>query len=470
MVIKGGARGGAGKLAIHLQRTDTNERAELVEVRGVAARDIDDALAEMEAVASGARTTRPFYHASINTRADEPLTAEQRTIAVDRLEEALGLTGQPRVIVDHLKEGKDGIERAHTHVVWSRIDLEDMTAIPDSHNYRQHEEAARALEQEFGHKRVQGAHVEREGIQRPDRTPSQAEMMQAERSGLTPEEVKREVTGLWQQTDSGQAFAAALADAGYTLARGDRRDFVILDPEGETHSLSRRIDGAKAADVRARMADVDPANLPTVTEARALWQERQAEKQLPLAVEQQSSEPDGMSGPTSGQPFENTEATPPVQQYRGNRHADAGGSEIFGTLLQGIIGDVILGHVIDGAVEAVAENFGAEAGEIAHTVGEGIEQVSQAKDVLELTKEIAGKGHDNKPRRNAGEAVIDAAISGAEKLAAPPSPPSPAPAPDARTLRRIAFQQMIEQEKQKEVERKQQQDWNFGTGLRIDRD
>ncbi len=78
MVIKGGARGGAGSLADHLQRTDTNERAELLEVRGVVAGDLLGALREMDAVASGTRCTRPFYHASINTDPTEHLTDEQR--------------------------------------------------------------------------------------------------------------------------------------------------------------------------------------------------------------------------------------------------------------------------------------------------------------------------------------------------------------------------------------------------------
>jgi hypothetical protein len=78
VVIKGGARGGAGSLADHLQRTDTNERAELLEVRGVVAGDLLGALREMDAVASGTRCTRPFYHASINTDPTEHLTDEQR--------------------------------------------------------------------------------------------------------------------------------------------------------------------------------------------------------------------------------------------------------------------------------------------------------------------------------------------------------------------------------------------------------
>jgi hypothetical protein len=255
---------------VHLTRTDTNERAELKEVRGVTAEDLRGALLEMESVAAGTRSTKPFYHASINTRADERLTDDQRTQAIDRLENALGLTGQARVVVVHEKEGRE-----HCHIVWSRIDLERMAAISDSHNYRKHEEVARALEREFGHERVQGAHVEREGRPRPERTPSHAEMLQADRTGMSPQQVKAQVTELWQRTDSGQAFAVALWEAGYVLARGDRRDYVVIDPMGGTHSLARRVEGMKAKDIRERMSDLDSARLPNVAEAKQIQRARQ---------------------------------------------------------------------------------------------------------------------------------------------------------------------------------------------------
>ena len=74
MIIKGGPTSGAQRLFDHINRTDTNERVEVIELRGVAARRLCAALFEMEAVGSGCRTKRPFYHASINTRADERLT------------------------------------------------------------------------------------------------------------------------------------------------------------------------------------------------------------------------------------------------------------------------------------------------------------------------------------------------------------------------------------------------------------
>ena len=286
MVIKGTSCAGARRLAVHLMRTDTNERAELKEIRGVVSEDLRGALLEMEAVAAGARTTKPFYHGSINTRADERLTDEQRMRAIDRLEAGLGLSGQARTVVVHEKEGRE-----HCHIIWSRIDLDRMAAISDSHNYRKHEEIARALEREFGHERVQGAHAEREGKQRPDRTPSHAEMLQADRTGLSPKEVREQVTQLWQRADSGQAFAVALWQAGYVLARGDRRDFVIIDARGGTHSLSRRIEGATAKDIRERLADMDPGRLPNVADAKNVQRARQ-ERDAARAKERPEPEPE----------------------------------------------------------------------------------------------------------------------------------------------------------------------------------
>ncbi len=269
MIIKGTTCAGAKRLATHLTRTDTNERAEVKDIRGVVAEDLLGALREMESVAAGARTTKPFYHGSINTRENERLTDEQRMQAIDKLEAALGLTGQARVVVIHEKEGRE-----HCHIVWSRIDLDRMTAISDSHNYRKHEEVARALEKEFGLERVQGVHVERDGKPRPERTPSHREMLQAERTGLDTQQAKELLTGIWNSTKSGKGFQSALEKQGWILARGDRRDFVAIDPGGGVHSVARRIEGAKAADVRERFADIDPRDLQSVAEAKAVQRKR----------------------------------------------------------------------------------------------------------------------------------------------------------------------------------------------------
>lgn len=163
--------------------------------------------------------------------------------------------------------------REHIHIVWSRIDLERMRSVSDSHNYRKHEEVARDLERRFGHERVQGAHAERDGVGRPDRTPSRAELRQEERTGIKGKDVKAEVSEIFRASDGPEAFKAALENHGYQLARGDRRDFVIIDQAGGIHSLARRIDGVKAADLRAFMAPLDRESLPSSDEARAAIRE-----------------------------------------------------------------------------------------------------------------------------------------------------------------------------------------------------
>ena len=263
MIIKGDSVAGAARLATHLLRTDTNERVDVREIKGVVADNVRGALKEMEAVSVGARTTKPFYHASINTRPHERLSNDELSHAVDRLEEVLGLEGQPRIVVAHVKHGRE-----HFHIGWSRIDLDRMAAISDSHNFRKHEQVARQLEREFGHERVQGAHVEREGKKRPERTPSHQEMLQAQRTGVDPREAKAFMTHIWRSTSSGEAFREELGKHGWAMAKGDRRDFVALDPQGGIHSIARRIDGARIADVRKRFADLDPQQMPSIVQAR----------------------------------------------------------------------------------------------------------------------------------------------------------------------------------------------------------
>ncbi len=273
MIIKGGSTSGAGRVAAHVLDGHENEQVEVKELRGVMAGDLHAALREMETAAQCAATRKPLYHASVNPRAGEKLTDEQWAVAVDRLEAALGLIGQPRAVVAHVKNGRE-----HRHVIWSRIDLARGRAISDSFNFRKHEECARELEREFSLAPVQGAHVERRGKPRPTRTPSHAELQQSRRTGLSPQDAKATITALWNRTVTGKEFADALNGTGWSLARGDRRDFCLIDPSREAHSLARRVEGAKAKDIRARMADIDAATLPSIEEARAAMQERQAKE------------------------------------------------------------------------------------------------------------------------------------------------------------------------------------------------
>ena len=104
MIIKGRSRSRPAELASHLSRVDTNERMEIIEVRGTVADDLLGSLREMAAIAAGTACKRPLYHASLSTRAHEKLTLEQWLCSVDELERRLGFVGQPRILVQHSKK------------------------------------------------------------------------------------------------------------------------------------------------------------------------------------------------------------------------------------------------------------------------------------------------------------------------------------------------------------------------------
>ena len=214
MIIKGGSTSGASRVAAHVLDTRENERAEVTELRGVMAGNLRDALREMETAAKCTAARKPFYHASINPRAGEKLTGEQWAVAVDRLEATLGLSGQPRAVVAHVKNGRE-----HRHVIWSRIDTARGRAISDSFNFYKHEQTARDLERAFGFAPVQGAHVERQGRKRPERTPSHAEMQQGKLTGLSPQDAKATITAS-SRTATGKEFAAAVIEAGWKSRAG----------------------------------------------------------------------------------------------------------------------------------------------------------------------------------------------------------------------------------------------------------
>lgn len=284
MIINGASRSNGAFFARHLMRADHNERVTVMEMRGFShASDVREAFGEMQDRAEGSRIKNPFYHVNINTRADELLTPEQWTEAIDATERALGFEGQQRLVIGHGKDGRD-----HVHVVWSRVYLEQVgpepgdvipRAISDSWNYRVHEEVATELEQRFEHQTTTRALTrDKETTPRPEPGMKGWEDFRAQESKIDPKAMRAELTELWQHSDSGPAFAAALEERGYILARGDRRDFCVIDQAGDEHSLGRRISGVKAAEIRSRMEDVDREALPSVDEARALARQRQDEQ------------------------------------------------------------------------------------------------------------------------------------------------------------------------------------------------
>jgi hypothetical protein len=298
MIIKGGSRAGPEQLAKHLQRRDTNEMVDILEVQS-AAPNLDEAFRDWQTLSEGTRGTKGLYHVNIDPAEEYVMSLEQWQRAVEVLEKELGFEGQPRAVVMHQKYG-----RQHLHVVWARTDLDTMTLRSDSMNYLAHERASKAMELEFGHEPVPGKHAKRDREKQPEfpnAAVNHAEWQQAERTGIDPADRKDQITALKEASDSPQAFMRALEEQGYILARGDRRDFVLVDEAGEVYGLARQIHGMKAADLRAYMKGLDPEILPTAEQAAQLQQmiqdarkkeaEKQAEPAPPEPVQSEAAQP-----------------------------------------------------------------------------------------------------------------------------------------------------------------------------------
>jgi len=252
MIINGGSRSNGAFFAKHLTNGEHNERVTLCEMRNLAAENIPDAFREMEAVAMGTLCSNYFYHANINPRENEHLTAGQWQQAVETLEKHLRLDGHARFVVEHQKAG-----RTHRHVVWSRIDVASMTAVTMTDDYEKHQTVARLLEKKF--RLARGRSVlgrTRASGPRPTRRPKTWEVFRGQKSGIDPWAMKQSITEIFRNSRSAREFVAALKGRGYMLERGDRCDFLIRDQAGHLHSLARRIDGVSIAALRKFLKDL----------------------------------------------------------------------------------------------------------------------------------------------------------------------------------------------------------------------
>lgn len=248
MILKGSQRGGALKLAGHLLRLDENDHVEVHELRGFAANDLREGLREAEAVAKGTKCRQHLFSLSFNPPETERVGIEAFEAAIDEAEKRLGLVDQARAIVFHEKEG-----RRHAHVVWSRINVETMTAVHLPFYKMKLNALARELYLEHGWRLPEGL---RDRRNRDPLNFSQAEWQQAKRAKQDAKELKLTFQECWAVSDNRAAFEQALAAKGFLLARGDRRGFVAIDYRGEVYSLSRWT-GTPAKTLKDKLGDPD---------------------------------------------------------------------------------------------------------------------------------------------------------------------------------------------------------------------
>lgn len=258
MILKGSQRAGASALADHLMNERDNDHVSVLELNGFVSDTLHGALSETHAISKATRCTQFMFSLSLSPPQIHVASEQDFLDAADRAEERLGLTGQPRAIVVHEKEG-----RRHAHVVWSRIDGETMTAINLPHFKIKMRDLSRDLFLDHGWVLPDG--LATYGNKSPLNFTLE-EWQQAKRQGIDPREIKQAFQQAWERCDSQIGFKNALEDRGYFLARGDRRGFVALDADGNVHAIAKWT-GLKAKDVNAKLGS--PETLQSVADTQS---------------------------------------------------------------------------------------------------------------------------------------------------------------------------------------------------------
>lgn len=248
MILEANERGSGAELARHLLNPRDNDHVTVHAIDGFISDNLFGAFDEAEVISSATQCQKYLFSLSLNPPPGPQVPVDVFEDTIVAVEQKLGLTGQPRAIVFHEKLG-----RRHAHVVWSRIDAGQMKAIKLSHYKRKLMDISRELYRTHEWDMPEGF---KDHDARDPQNYSRQEAGQAKRAKVDPKAQKELFQRCWVGSDSRSAFAAALWQEGYILARGARRGFVAVDAHGKIWSLSRWC-GVKPADLRARLGSED---------------------------------------------------------------------------------------------------------------------------------------------------------------------------------------------------------------------
>lgn len=274
MITKGSQRGGAIQLAAHLLNERENDHVEILSMQGFTSNNLPDALMELQAISRATKCQQFMFSLSLSPPSGEQVTTGDFETAIDLATSKLGLDGQARVAILHTKKS-----RTHCHVVFSRIDLDSLKAVPLPFFKERLQEVSRELYLTHGWRMPPG--LRDRALSNPLNFDLQ-EYFAAQRARLDPREMKATVRDCWNVSDSGAAFAAALEESGFRICRGDRRGYVLIHwraPEA-VYSLSRWL-GKKQAQLTERIGPA--SDLPALDEARAALTNSLTRKQRELA-------------------------------------------------------------------------------------------------------------------------------------------------------------------------------------------
>jgi Relaxase/Mobilisation nuclease domain len=265
---------GAGLYYLHDKKAMTNERVAWTYTHNLPTNDPDlalqcmawtdchsDYLKQASGVGlGGTQTAGNVFAYSLSWHPDQQPDPWDMQQAVRDTLSCLGLSDHQALLVAH-----DDTDHAHVHVIVNLVHPDTGRVGDLSYSKRKLQEWASEFEREGGEVYCE----ERErNAERRDR--GEVTKYQDEKVADAPA-----ITQLYQQSDSGSAFVAALAEQGYIVARGDKKRLVIVDQDGVVQNLVRQIDGVKKKDIEAKLGAL-LKQLPSVAQVH----ERQKTERL----------------------------------------------------------------------------------------------------------------------------------------------------------------------------------------------
>jgi hypothetical protein len=287
LIVKGKPRKDGHALALYFMNSEDGARR----IGGTDPMgDTVTAMTEWDEIGSLTRGEKPLYHMQLCPDSKYPVTDAQWSRMVNIVLEEIGAVGHDHEFYFHPGVKDDGEpDMPHVHLGVCRTNRDSLKMLDLSYNYVAHERASKRIALEFGWELVPGKHAKRDREKQEDfprQKLTKDEDQYQERTGLSKDDRVREITALRAAADSGPAFKAALEDAGYVLAQGDR-GYLVVDQKGGQSVLSRNT-GLKKKEIEAFMAGVLLDQLPTVEEAKAV----QAERRKALAQAEGSGKPE----------------------------------------------------------------------------------------------------------------------------------------------------------------------------------
>ena len=273
MIIKGRSRKDGHALALYFMTSEEGARRIFgTDPMG----DTITAMTEWDEIGSLTRGEKPLYHLQLCPDAKYPVTDAQFKRMAEIVLEEIGARGHDYELYFHPGVKDDGSpDMPHAHLGVCRTNRDTLKMIELSYNYVAHERASKRIAMEFAWELVPGKHAKRNREKQgefPRQKLTKDEAEYEKRTGLSKEDRVAEIRALHVSADNGPAFKAALEDAGYILAKGDR-GYLVVDQKGGQSVLSRNT-GLKKKEIEAFMAGVPLDQLPTVEEAKAEQQRR----------------------------------------------------------------------------------------------------------------------------------------------------------------------------------------------------